>query len=132
MRLALIAIIWASSVAALLGAEDKLDELPAEIFQSWIHSREEDKDAVLAYRPKGHKFPPARGRAGFEIEKDGKFIDRPIAPADGNESVVGKWAPAGAGKIKVTFPLDPKRKAFTLEIVSCDGKLLRVRRAEAE
>ena len=27
-------------------------------------------------------------------KKDGKFIDHPIAPTDGNETVPGKWEPA--------------------------------------
>jgi hypothetical protein len=130
MRNAFFAVVLAASGLALFAAEEEKGKLPPEVFNSWIHSREEDEGAVQAYRPKGFKFPPSRGRAGFEINKDGEFIDHPIAPADGNETVPGKWKLAGEGKIKVTFPKDAKRNPFTLEIASCDGKVLRVKRTE--
>ena len=130
MRNALIAVVLAASGLVLFAAEDEKGKLPSVVFNSWIHSREEDKGAEQAYRPKAYKFPPSRGRAGFEIQKDGKFIDHPIAPADGNETVPGKWESTREGKIKVTFPKDAKRNSFTLEIISCDGKVLRVKRAE--
>lgn len=132
MRYAFVAVVLAASgLASFAGANDK-GKLPPEVFNSWIHSREEDKGTDQAYRLKGFKFPPSRGRSGFEIQKDGEFIDHPIAPADGNETVPAKWESVGEGKIKVTFPKDAKRTPFTLEIVSCDGKVLRVRRTEAE
>ncbi|WP_425613596.1 hypothetical protein NA78x_003431 [Anatilimnocola sp. NA78] len=131
MSYAFFAVVLAASGLAFAG-EDEKSKLPPEVFKSWIHSREEDTDAVQAYRPKGFKFPPSRGRSGFEIAKDGVFIDHPIAPADGNETVSGKWESAEEGKVKVTFPKDAKRKPFTLEIVSCDGKVMRVKRTEAK
>jgi hypothetical protein len=131
MRNAFLAVVMAASGLALFAGEEK-GKLPPEVFNSWIHSREEDEGALQAYRPKGFKFPPSRGRAGFEINKDGEFIDHPIAPADGNETVPGKWESLGEGKIKVTFPKDSIRTPFTLEIVSCDGKVLRVKRTEAK
>jgi hypothetical protein len=132
MRSVLLAVVLAVSGPALLSAEDEKGTLPPEVFKVWIHSHEEDKAPVQVYRTQDFKFPPARGRDGFEIKKDGDFIDRPIAPADGNEAVPGKWEPAGEGKIKVTFPKKPERKSFTLEIVSCDGKVLQVKRTEAK
>ncbi|QDU29058.1 hypothetical protein ETAA8_41650 [Anatilimnocola aggregata] len=132
MRNAFLAVFLAASGLALLAAEEEKGKLPLEVFNSWINSREEDEGAIQAYRPKGFKFPPSRGRAGFEIEKGGEFIDHPIAPADGNETVPGKWESAGEGKIAVTFPKDPNRMPFTLEIVSCDSKVLRVKRTEAK
>jgi hypothetical protein len=119
-------------IATPMPAQDKRekDKLPPGVFKSWIHSREEDKGVVQAYRPQGFKFPPSRGRAGFEIKKDGEFIDRPIAPADGNQTVPGKWEPVGEGKIKVTFPKKLDHKPFILEIVSYDDAVLRVKRTE--
>jgi hypothetical protein len=130
MRSTLLTVVLAASSSVLVSAEDEKGKLPPEVFKSWVHSFEEDKAPVQAYRPEGFKFPPARGRAGFEIKKDGTFIDHPIAPADGNETVPGQWEMVGEGKIKVTFPRKPDRKPFTLEIVSCDGTVLRVKRAE--
>jgi hypothetical protein len=130
MRSAFLAVVLVVSGPALFAADDEKGKLPPEVFKSWVHSHEEDKAPVQAYRPQDFKFPPSRGRAGFEIKKDGEFIDHPIAPADGNETVPGKWEPAGEGKINVTFPKKPDRKPFTLEIVSCDGTVLRVKRTE--
>jgi hypothetical protein len=127
-----VLVVLAAIGPALFAAGDEKGELPPEAFQSWIHSNEEDEDSVQAYRPKGFDFPPSRGRDGFVIEKDGTFIDRPIAPTDGNETVPGKWESAGEGKVVVTFPKKPHRKPFTLEIVSCDGKVLKVKRTEAK
>ncbi|MCX7701691.1 MAG: hypothetical protein N2039_12515 [Gemmataceae bacterium] len=124
IRLALgclgLAVVWLAEASA----EEKL---PAGLFKPWIHSREEDKEGIQVYRPEGYDFPPARGRAGFEIRKGGEFIDRPIAPADGNEEIPGRWEVVSPGKIRVTFPKSPDRKAFTLEIISCDGKVLKVK-----
>jgi hypothetical protein len=101
-------------------------ELPAKVFGHWVHSREEDAGGVKVYRPSGYKFPPSRGRDGFEIKKGGEFIDHPIAPADGNESVAGTWKPEGEGKVVVTFK-DEGRKALTFQVVSCDGKVLKIK-----
>jgi hypothetical protein len=130
MSRAFLAVVLAVGGLVLCAAEDEKGKLPPEVFKSWIHSHEEDKGPVQTYRTKDFKFPPSRGRAGFEIKKDGEFIDHPIAPADGNETVPGKWEPAGEGKIKVTFPKQPDRKPFNLEIVSCDGAVLRVKWTE--
>ena len=130
MRSAFLAVVLAVSGPAPFGSADEKGKLPPEVFKSWIHSQEEDKGAVQTYRTKDFKFPASRGRAGFEIKKDGEFIDHPIAPADGNETVPGKWEPAGEGKINVTFAKKADRKPFTLEIVSCDGTVLRVKRTE--
>jgi hypothetical protein len=130
MRKVFLAIVLAVSGPVLFAVADEKGKLPPEVFNSWIHSHEEDNGGAQVYRPEGFKFPPSRGRAGFEIKKDGNFIDHPIAPADGNETVPGKWEPAREKKIKVTFPTKPDRKPFTLEIVSCDSKVLRVKRTE--
>jgi hypothetical protein len=127
---AFLAVLLAAGGPALSAAEDEKGKLPPEAFKSWIHSHEEDKGGVQVYRPQDFKFPPSRGRAGFEIKKDGEFVDHPIAAADGNETVPGKWEPAGEGKIKVTFPKKADRKPFLLEVVSCDGTVLRVKRTE--
>ena len=130
MRSAFLAVVLTVSGPALFAAADEKGKVPPEVFKNWIHSHEEDKGGVQVYRTQDFKFPPARGRDGFEIKKDGVFIDHPIAPADGNETVPGQWEAAGEGKIKVTFPKKPDRKPFTLEIVSCDGMVLRVKRTE--
>jgi hypothetical protein len=91
-----------------------------------VHSHEEDAEGVKVYRLSGNRFPPARGRAGFENKTGGVFIDHPIAPADGNGSVQGTWKLAPDGKLTVTFA-DTERKALTFKVVSCDGKVLKIK-----
>lgn len=63
------------------------------LYQHWIHSYEEDeKDkSITTYRPKAYPFPPARGREGFEFQKNGVFMWYPIAPGDGNSVIKETW-----------------------------------------
>jgi hypothetical protein len=63
------------------------------LYQHWIHSFEEDeKDKKLTvYRPSRFNFPPARGREGFEIKRNGIFIWHPISPLDGNDTIEETW-----------------------------------------
>ena len=63
------------------------------LYQHWIHSYEEDeKDkTITTYRPKGYPFPPARGREGFEFQKNGVFMWYPIAAGDGNSEIKESW-----------------------------------------
>jgi hypothetical protein len=127
----LMALMLGSFLAPSIPAKDAGD-LPKEVYRHWIHSREEDQGGIQVYRPEGFEFPPSRGRAGFEIKKGGVFIDHPIAPADGNESISGQWETIGPKKIRVTFPQHPERQSFVLEIVACDGKVLKVKRLESK
>lgn len=62
------------------------------LYQHWIHSQEEDSaPATRTYRPATYAFPPARGRDGFEVKKNGIILSHPIAAADGNQTVPEKW-----------------------------------------
>jgi hypothetical protein len=108
------------------GQSPKQTALPPEIFGHWVHSYEEDAGGTKVYRPAGSKFPPSRGRAGFEIKKGGDFLDHPIAPADGNESIPGTWKLDTAGKVIVTFRAEG-RKNLEFRVVACDGKVLKVK-----
>lgn len=126
-------IMLITAGAALLGAAAAADEkkaakgtLPEGIFKVWMHSREEDKGGVKVYRPRDFKFPPARGRAGFEMKKDGEFVELAIAAADGTEKIKGKWKLVGKAKVEVSFP-GTERKGKTFEVVSCDGKVLKIK-----
>jgi hypothetical protein len=117
--------------AGASGADDKKDKgkLPASIYKAWMHSREEDekeKGSVKVYRPKDYKFPPARGREGFEIKKDGEFVLLAIGAADGTEKVKGKWKVDAKKNVTVTFP-GTDREKMTFQVVSCDGKVLKVK-----
>ncbi|HEU4444596.1 MAG TPA: hypothetical protein VFR94_07980 [Nitrososphaeraceae archaeon] len=107
-----------------------LDRLPAEIFKHWIESREDrdNRPNVSVYRPRDFKFPPSRGRRGFEIKKNGEFILYEIGSADRPVKMVGNFTVEGLDKIKVYFE---QRSPFTLKIVAIEdrGNILRVERS---
>lgn len=65
--------------------------IPASICRYWIHSFEEDRVGMRIFRPADFPFPPARGREGFEIFSDGRFIHHPIGQADEWVSLHGSW-----------------------------------------
>ena len=129
MRALMSVLLVGVTLTAAGGADGKKadkDKLPASIFKAWMHSREEDKGGVKVYRPKDYKFPPARGREGFEIKKDGEYVLLAIGAADGTEKVKGKWKLTGKNKVTVTFP-GTDREKITFEVVSCDGKVLKIK-----
>ncbi|MGH3937653.1 MAG: hypothetical protein ACRDTG_03315 [Pseudonocardiaceae bacterium] len=105
------------------------DGQPVEqtLFRRWVHSFEEDTEGVNVYRPFGFEFPPARGRDGFEIKRDGEFIRYDIGPADGLVEVPGRWKAKGPDKIVIHFD-DPNIEPDTLRIVSNEDGVLRVKR----
>jgi len=102
-------------------------ELPPGIFRHWTHSHEEETEDVRVYRPSDYAFPPARGRTGFEIMENGEFIQYDIGPDDRTRKVVGSWKAEGANRVKVYFK-EPERKSYTLDIISCDENILRIKR----
>ncbi|MFI1255513.1 hypothetical protein ACH4U6_17285 [Streptomyces netropsis] len=103
-----------------------MSELPAELFQRWTHSYEEDTEGVTVYRPTDYPFPPARGRRGMEIVADGTYIDHAIGAADVPDIIPGHWSTADGKSLAISFP-GTNRPDRRLEILQCDGKLLKVR-----
>lgn len=71
----------------------KMEKMYGEgLFRYWIHSREEDKDGIEVYRPNEYDFPPARGRDGFKINRDGSFFFIKPGPTDKPEiTSKGNW-----------------------------------------
>lgn len=73
-------------------------------FGTWMRSQEEDKDpnaAWLLYRPGNYEFPPARGRSGFIVQKDGKFALLGPSPADRSDTAWGSWKQEAAGRLHI-------------------------------
>ena len=73
-------------------------------FGTWMRSQEEDKDpnaAWLLYRPGSYEFPPARGRSGFIVQKDGKFALLGPSPADRSDTAWGSWKQEVAGRLQI-------------------------------
>jgi hypothetical protein len=67
----------------------------------WLHSFEEDHEGIQVYRPSGHPFPPARGRAGIEFRPDGTFLDLPVGRGDANEVRPCRWYREPRGPVHV-------------------------------
>lgn len=107
-------------------------QLPPEIYEKhWIHSREEDAEGVQVYRPSTFDFPLSRGRRGFEIEKNGAFLEYGIAPDDRSNKVEGKWTIAEEEPdiIKIDFP-GRSIKSYKIKIISCNNDILKIRKLE--
>ena len=64
---------------------------PRDLAQSWLHSREEDTESTTVYRPRSFKFPPARGRVGFELKLGGAAIFQDFGPVDKPLAREGSW-----------------------------------------
>ncbi|MEN9520249.1 MAG: hypothetical protein RLZZ381_2837 [Cyanobacteriota bacterium] len=110
-----------------LGCLDKPmnSNLPSAIFQHWIHSREEDTEMVKVYRPSSYQFPPSRGRDGFEIKKNGEFIQYGIGATDRPQKITGTWQAEEDNRIKITWE-NQNQKSYTMQVLSCDERLLKI------
>ena len=103
-----------------------MTDLPAGLFQRWVHSFEEDQGDITVYRPAGFDFPPARGRAGIELLADGTAIEQGIGRGDASTRFPGRWQLAGPGRLHLSF--GGARAARFLEIVEASPSVLKVRR----
>jgi hypothetical protein len=101
--------------------------LPEAIFRHWVHVREEDTKAYEVYRPAGTPLPPAFGRDGFEMRKDGRFIQYLIGPADAPVPAFGHWRLAGKLTVAVDL-VEARLPDFSFEIVDVDTRQLKIRR----
>ena len=101
--------------------------LDACLVRRWLHSHEEDTPDVRVYRPADYPFPPARGRDGFEFRPGREFIYLGIAPADGTEESNGRWMIEAPDRVGIEVD-NARIEPFSLEVVSCDGETLKVKR----
>jgi hypothetical protein len=104
-----------------------LVELPECIFKYWIHSREEDTEGVLVYRTSNFKFPPSRGREGFEVKKTGEYIQYAIGRDDRSKKDMGHFKVVEPNRLYIFFD-EVQLKPLTFQILSCDDNVLRVER----
>jgi hypothetical protein len=103
-----------------------VSSLPPQIFQKWVHSREEDHDGLSVYRPVSYTFPPSRGRTGIEFRETGEAIFGGPGPTDRTEEVQGQWAQDESGRLRIELP-QGRFGGMTMEIVSVDVDRLVVR-----
>ena len=93
----------------------------------WVHSHEEDTDAVRVYRPSTFNFPLSRGRDRFEIRKNGTFVTQTVGRSDRLNQTTARWEKTG----KSTFEIKPDNvelTPFKLEVVSCNEEKLVLKR----
>ncbi|HEX5781617.1 MAG TPA: hypothetical protein VFX80_06830 [Solirubrobacteraceae bacterium] len=102
-----------------------MGELPEELFQRWMHAREEDEGDVRVYRPSGYALPPARGRRGLEFKPDGELVVIGPGPTDRPQAVSGSWQSAGEHRARVSLPAAEEPQE--VEIVSVEPDRLALR-----
>lgn len=115
------ALLMLGACTAAQKAEKAFGE---EIFQHWVHSHEDDRADFRAFRPAAYAFPPARGREGFEIKKDGNCTHHQIGPVDVPVLVEGKWSMPDKQILRIA-PSDGSA-AIDLHILSVDKDMLKV------
>lgn len=87
--------------------QKKTTKVKAFPFGTWMRSQEEDKDpnaSWLLYRPGTYDFPPARGRSGFIVQKDGKFALIGPSPADRRDTSWGIWKQSSSRELEIAVP----------------------------
>lgn len=100
--------------------------LQAALQQEWVHSREEDTDTEMVFRPASYDFPPARGRTSFALQSGGKLVEGGIAPTDARTETEGTWKIDGDNLVFYTKSAsEPSR---VLQIVSVDKDRLVVKK----
>jgi hypothetical protein len=103
-----------------------MSDLPAEIFKRWVHSHEEDEGDVMVFRPAGHPLPPARGRTGFEIRRDGGFMRYGIGADDRGTAKENVWEAASPNRIQVKAAGE-EHAGQTMDVVEVGNDVLKVR-----
>ncbi len=83
--------------------------------QKWIHSHEEDTPQASVFRPADYRFPPSRGRAGFELKPDGSLVEIGIGPTDRPTESGGSWELKGGDQLILRAGASKQR---SLKIVS--------------
>ncbi|TAF30811.1 MAG: hypothetical protein EAZ57_00315 [Cytophagales bacterium] len=99
----------------------------------WLHSHEEDRDGLKAYRPEDYKFKPSRGRTGFKLLTNDTFIAYLIAPNDTRNEQNGIWRITQDGRAIILEAVGGGRSgniARRVEFISLQDGLLMVRETE--
>jgi hypothetical protein len=95
--------------------------------QAWLHAHEEDSPGQTVYRPASYDFPPARGRAGFELLPGQRLRYTGIAPADGPSHANGYWQLRQETPLAVLLLSLPKQPDRRLSIISISADRLVVK-----
>jgi hypothetical protein len=106
-----------------------MTELPRTVFGDWLHSFEEDTEDIAVFRPSGYHFPAARGRRGFELHEDGRFVRYEIAPGDGLRALPGRWRALDTRTIEAEVE---GRMPSVFEVAEADASVLKLRFPESK
>jgi hypothetical protein len=86
--------------------------------QKWVHSHEEDTAEEMVFRPSTFKFPPSRGRRGFELRPDGTARVMGIAPTDAPQQHTGTWSVGSEKQLTIQVPALQQTQSMTVLSVS--------------
>ncbi len=95
------------------------------LFGRWVHSHEEDSAGEMVFRHPTHPFPPARGRAAFELLPDGTYVGSSPGPDDRPEQSGGSWSLEGG---TLTLEGEGDRPGEAWEIAGADDDRLTLRK----
>jgi len=100
-----ISILMIAAISSGFVLKPKKQKKSAFPFGTWMRSQEEDKDpnaSWLLYRPDSYKFPPARGRSGVTVLKDGRFALLGPSAVDGQDTSWGTWKREAKNRLAVS------------------------------
>jgi hypothetical protein len=97
------------------------------LHQKWMHSREEDTNTEVVFRPADYNFPRSRGRTGFELKHSGELVEIGIAPTDAQQETEGRWELEDDNKLVFyrDSELEPNR---VLQVASADKDKLVIKK----
>ena len=102
--------------------------MPASLLaRHWVHSHEEDTDTEMVFRPADFAFPRSRGRASFELKKDGTLIDHGIGAGDASTETRGTWSAPSADEVAF-FQGAAKKPSRLLKIIHAEDDRLVVKK----
>jgi len=97
------------------------------LYGVWYRSYEDDRDGVIAYRPKGYDFPPVRGREKMEILKGGQILEYRISPSDAYLKVKGHFTYCNQDNVLIfSFDDQEGEKKRSYRIIELDKSILKL------
>jgi hypothetical protein len=79
----------------------KSHEQQNALYGTWWRVPEEDTPGAAVYRREGSPLPPARGRRGFTLEKEGRATLHGPSATDRRESTEGHWHVDADGRLHI-------------------------------
>lgn len=103
--------------------------LPKDIFREWTHSFEEDVGDIQVFRPTGYDFIPSRmPRDGYDFKKNGEVVLYVPGPTDATQAIEGRFKTRSKGKVIELFFDDRRTGPYSLEILLCNERMLKIRK----